>query len=115
MRRRPDPLLITSAIILLLAFLILPALLLWADANLATAGKSALIPLVLINPVVFLVLSLLAGRRLGARAGLFIAAALVLFALSALLVYNSSALVYILVYLPLALIGWGIGVALRRL
>lgn len=102
-----------NVIILMLAFFALPVLLMWVDENGASGGKYALTPVLLVNPVVFLVLSLLTGRRFGAWAGLFILGALGLLAVSALVVYNDSALVYVLVYLPFALLGWGIGAALR--
>lgn len=102
-----------NGLILLLALLIIPAVLLWADRHDEVGGKYSLIPLVLINPVLFLVLSAVAARRSGVWAGLFIVAALGFFALSTLIVYNESALIYALFYLPVALLGWGAGTALR--
>ncbi len=82
----PDRFLLTSAVLLLFSFVLLPVLLLWADANPDTNGKFWLTPIFLVNPVLFLVLSLIAGRRFGARAGLFIVAALAFFAASSLFV-----------------------------
>ena len=101
------------AIALLLTLFALPAALLWVDTALAPGAMYGLVPLVLVNPIVYLILGAVAGRHLGGRAWLPLAAALALFVVSALGIYNSSALGYLALYAPLAAIGCAGGIALR--